>query len=155
MLYRCGSISSQIVCMPANTVIARIERTPYETHIWTDDNVIVSDEPAEVGGQGRGMNPFDLLQSALAGCTVMTLRMYADRKGWPLESVAAHVHWVDDKKGGMGMTPTSHSQFTISLNLNGPLSDEQKQRLLEIAERCPIHRLLTNPIAIATTLIEP
>lgn len=137
--------------MPANTVIAQIERTLYETHIWTDTNVIVADEPTDVGGQGRGMNPFDLLQSALASCTVMTLRMYADRKGWPLESVAAHVHWVDDKS----MIPTTHTQFAISLNLNGPLSDEQRHRLLEIAGRCPIHRLLTHPIAIATHLIEP
>ncbi|MBC8156368.1 MAG: OsmC family protein [Bacteroidetes bacterium] len=141
--------------MPANTVIAHIERTPYETHIWTDTNVLVADEPPDVGGQGRGMNPFDLLQSALASCTVMTLRMYADRKGWPRESVAAHVRWVDDENDGMGMMPTSRSQFTISLNLNGPLSDEQRRRLLEIARRCPIHRLLTNPIAIATSLIEP
>ncbi len=139
--------------MPANTVTAHIERTLFETHIWTDSNVIVADEPREAGGQGRGMNPFDLLQSALAGCTVMTLRMYADRKGWPLESVAAHVHWVDATDNGM--MATTRSQFTISLNLVGPLSPEQRQRLLELAERCPIHRLLTNPIAIATNLIEP
>ena len=139
--------------MPTNTVIAQIDRTLFETHIWTDANVIVADEPVEAGGQGRGMNPFDLLQSALASCTVMTLRMYADRKGWPLESVAAHVHWVDNVAGGM--MATTRSQFAISLNLTGPLTGEQRQRLLELANRCPIHRLLTNPIAIATNLIEP
>ncbi len=139
--------------MPANTVIAQIDRTPFETHIWTDNNVIIADEPLDAGGQSRGMNPFELLESALAACTVMTLRLYANRKGWPLESAAAHVDWAADSRGGM--IATNQSQFTIRLNLIGPLTGEQRQRLLEIAERCPIHRLLTNPIAIATALIEP
>lgn len=142
-----------LLLMPTNTVTARIERTLYETHIWTDANVVVADEPLEAGGQGRGMNPFDLLQSALAACTVMTLRMYADRKGWPLETVAAQVHWVDESAGST--LTTTHSQFIISLNLTGPLSTIQRQRLLELAERCPIHRLMINPIAIATNLVDP
>lgn len=139
--------------MAANSVTARIERTLYETHIWTASNVIVADEPVEAGGQGRGMNPFDLLKSALASCTVMTLRMYADRKGWPLEAVAAEVVWQDE--AAVGMMPVTRSQFTINLHLTGPLSEEQRARLLELSERCPIHRLLTNPIDIQTTLIEP
>ena len=139
--------------MPANTVIAKIEHLPFETHIWTDSNVLVADEPLAEGGQGRGMNPFELLESALAACTVMTLRMYANRKGWPLESAAAHVSWVADNSNGM--MATNQSQFTIRLNLTGPLTHEQRQRLLELAERCPIHRLLTNPISIATSLVEP
>ena len=129
------------------TITARIERTPYETHLSTESQVVVVDEPIEVGGQDRGMRPGELLAGSLAACTVITLRMYADRKGWPLESVVAHVEYTSDPA-------TKRSLFTMKLILNGSLSTEQRTRLLEMADRCPIHRALQNPIDFETTLVD-
>ncbi|QJW89342.1 OsmC family protein [Spirosoma taeanense] len=129
------------------TITARIERTPYETHLSTDSQVVVVDEPVEVGGQDRGMRPGELLAGALASCTVITVRMYADRKGWPLDSVVAHVDFTRDDK-------THRSLFTMRLILNGDLDDAQRARLLEMADRCPIHRALQEPIDFETILVE-
>ena len=129
------------------TLTARIERTPYETHLSTDTQVVVVDEPAEVGGQDRGMRPGELLAGSVAACTLITLRMYADRKGWPLDSAVVHVDFTSDPVA-------KRSQFRIRLILNGCLSDEQRARLLDIADRCPIHRSLQNPIDFDTQLVE-
>lgn len=129
------------------TITARIERTPYETHLSTGSQVIVVDEPADVGGQDRGMNPGELLAGSLASCTVITLRMYADRKGWPLDSVVAHVDYATDPE-------TKRALFTMQLILNGDLTEAQRAQLLDVADRCPIHRLLENPVDFATTLVE-
>lgn len=128
-------------------VTARIERTPYETHLSTDSQVVVADEPIDMGGQDRGMRPGELLAGSLATCTVMTLRMYADRKGWPLDSAVAHVEYSNDPI-------TKRSLFVLKLILNGSLTDEQRERLLEMADRCPVHRALQNPIDFETILIE-
>lgn len=129
------------------TITARIERNPYETHLSTDSQVIVIDEPFEDGGQNRGMKPSDLLAGSLASCTVMTLRMYADHKGWPLDSAVAHVSYTYDPVA-------QRSLFAMKLILNGDLSQEQRARLLELADRCPVHRALKNPIDFETLLVE-
>ncbi|GAB3575428.1 OsmC family protein [Spirosoma luteolum] len=126
-------------------VTAHIGRTPYETHLTTSNQVVVADEPVDVGGQDRGMRPAELLASALGSCTVMTLRMYADRKGWPLEAAVAHVGFSSDPLAG-------RSTFTVQIVLTGDLTNEQRIRLLEIAERCPIHQALKNPSDFETTL---
>ena len=120
-------------------VTARIERTKYETHLSTDSQVIVVDEPVEIGGQDRGMGPGELLAGSLAACTVMTLRMYADRKGWPLDSAVAHVEYTSNME-------TKRSLFILKLILNGNLTDGQRERLVEMADQCPMHRTLQNPI---------
>ena len=128
-------------------VTARIERTQYETHLSTDSQVIVTDEPVELGGQDRGMGPGELLAGSLAACTVMTLRMYADRKEWPLDSAVAHVEYTSDME-------TKRSLFVLKLILNGNLTDGQRARLVEMADQCPMHRTLQNPIDFETILIE-
>jgi putative redox protein len=129
------------------TITARIERTPYETHLSTESQVIVVDEPVDVGGQDKGMRPGELLAGSLASCTVITLRMYADRKGWPVDSIVAHVTYTHDPVA-------KRSLFSIQLILTGDLTDEQRARLLEMADRCPVHRALENPIDFETTLVE-
>ena len=129
------------------TITARIERTPYETHLSTGSQVVVVDEPPEVGGLDWGMRPTELLAGSLAACTVITLRMYADRKNWPLDSAVVHVTYTSDPT-------TKRSRFALQLILNGSLSPEQRARLLEIADRCPIHRALQNPVDFETVLVE-
>ena len=129
------------------TVTARIEQTPYQTHISTDTQVIVADEPQDVGGGDRGMKPTDLLAASLGACTVITLRMYADRKGWPMTSAVAHVDLENDLQA-------KHAHFRLRLVLNGDLTTDQRARLLEIADRCPIHRMLENTLDFSTTLVD-
>ena len=129
------------------TITARIDRTPYETHLSTDTQVVVVDEPLDMGGQDRGMRPGELLAGALASCTVITLRMYANHKGWPLDSVVAHVDYTTNPA-------TNRASFAMKLILNGSLSPEQRMRLLDMAERCPIHRTLANPIDFDTSLVD-
>ncbi|QJD79930.1 OsmC family protein [Spirosoma rhododendri] len=126
-------------------ITARIERTPYETHLTTGTQVIVSDEPTDVGGQDRGMKPGELLAGSLAACTAITLRMYADRKAWPLDTAVVHVDYSHDREH-------KRSRFEVQLVLTGDLTDEQRMRLLEIADKCPIHQVLEHPAEFSTTL---
>jgi putative redox protein len=119
-------------------------RTNYSTAIQSGKHGFISDEPSEQGGQDAGPSPSELLLAALAACTSITLRMYAERKSWPLE--AAHV----------AVTSTRAPDKTLSiervLTFDGVLSDEQKSRLADIAERTPVTLALKTGVAIHTRL---
>lgn len=106
----------------------------FQVRIDTGDHDFLMDEPLSNGGLSTGPNPFDLLEAALAGCTLMTLRLYAERKGWPLDGIRVH---VTHRKGNGG----ERDRFERELEL-GDMTDEQRTRLLEIAGRCPVHLLL-------------
>lgn len=104
-------------------------------------HVTVMDEPLDVGGTDRAMGPAQTLLAALGGCTTMTLQMYAKRKGWPLEAVKVTVSLERPERSAADQTNT----FTQHVELTGPLSDEQRERLHVIAGRCPVHRLIEGP----------
>jgi len=117
---------------------------------------MVADEPLAAGGTNTGPTPYELLSAALGACTTMTLRMYADRKQWPLEAVEARVrhrkvHCEDCGDPGAATSRIDH--FSRELRLEGPLDDEQRRRLIEIADRCPVHRTLHSEVRITTALI--
>ena len=108
-----------------------------------------SDEPIEDGGTDTGPKPTELLLGSLGACVAITTRLYADRKGWPLEGVEVTLDYEKfngrDYPGYTGDAPFVY-EFRESIALHGPLNDEQKARLLEIAQKCPVRRILENPV---------
>ena len=117
---------------------------------------LVSDEPSELGGADGGPGPYDLLVAALGACTSMTISLYARRKQWPLEAVTvrlrhSRIHAADcesceTKEGKL-------DRIEREVELRGALGEEQRARLLQIADRCPVHRTLMSEIDIRTRLV--
>ncbi|MCA9634450.1 MAG: OsmC family protein [Myxococcales bacterium] len=137
------------------TVAAETGRTPYRTRLRSRDHAWVADEPIDLGGQDLGPNPYDLVQAGLAACTSMTLRMYADRKGWPLERVVTRISFDRvhrDECEGCESPGPKIGRFDRRLEIVGELDDTQRARLLEIADRCPVHRLVTEANLVATRI---
>ena len=141
----------------SRTVIVNSEGSGLLQTIQVGPHRLHSDEPPAWGTDG-GPNPYELLLAALGACTSMTLRMYADRKQWPLRGVQvrlghSRIHAEDcatcDTKEGM------LDQIDVEISLLGDLSESQRQRLMEIADHCPVHRTLLGEIQIRTTLSAP
>jgi putative redox protein len=139
-----------------NLVVARTAAAGYRTELLANGHPLVSDEPLAVGGTNTGPTPYELLAAALGACTTMTLRMYADRKHWPLEAAEARVRHAKvhcEDCADAGGRSRRIDRFTRELLVEGPLDDEQRKRLLEIADRCPVHRTLHSEVEISTKLI--
>jgi uncharacterized OsmC-like protein/alpha-beta hydrolase superfamily lysophospholipase len=140
-----------------NRVVVRTGPAGFRTEVLANGHPLIADEPISVGGTNTGPSPYDLLAAALGACTSMTLRMYADRKGWPLEAAEVRlehskIHCVDCAETSRGGPKIDH--INRQLVLEGPLDQAQRQRLLEIADRCPVHRTLHSEIQVTTTLAE-
>jgi putative redox protein len=110
-------------------------------------NAFTMDEPVDKGGDGVGMTPMETMLSSLAGCTAMTLKLYSARKGWPLEHVNIKLTYEPAGKD------TPH-RFHQAVELVGDLDAEQRDRLLQIAGRCPVHRALEGPCEFEEELVE-
>jgi uncharacterized OsmC-like protein/fermentation-respiration switch protein FrsA (DUF1100 family) len=134
-------------------VTTRIGRHGYRTEILAGGHSLVADEPLNIGGTDSGPTPYDLLVAGLGACTAMTLRMYADRKDWPLEAVTVNLtHKKIDAQNCDSCTTESGNidQIQRRVQLIGPLDADQRQRLMEIADRCPVHRTLHSEIDVVT-----
>ena len=123
--------------------IAVIGTTDFATAITVNGRTLNADEPADNGGGDTGFAPYDLLLSALGACTAITLRMYAERKGWDLKGVQVDLHFYRVDKA---------EKIDRMVTVAGELSDEQKTRLAEICERTPVTLTLKHGLDIATTL---
>ncbi|HMQ75943.1 MAG TPA: OsmC family protein [Flavobacteriales bacterium] len=125
------------------TIGARLDGAPYATRLTMRGHTLVADEPREDGGLDEGPRPHELLCSALASCTLITMRMYADRKGWPLTALSVETRM--DRTSAQGAVDT---QLHMDIRIDGGLDPDQRARLMQIATRCPVHRTLLNPIHI-------
>lgn len=137
-------------------VIANLSSEKFTTLVRAGRHHLTADEPEDIGGNDFGPTPYELLGSALATCTVMTLKMYALRKGIDLKEVNVHVS--HEKKHGTDSDAASATnkidEFTRDIELFGDLTEAEQKRLLEIADKCPVHRTLENPnIQIKTSLL--
>jgi uncharacterized OsmC-like protein len=142
--------------MEPATVVVRGRADGFAQEVRAGRHLLAADEPLAAGGTDAGPNPYDLLLAALGSCTSMTVAMYARRKGWPLESVTvtlrhSKVHAADcescETKEGM------LDRIERDVRLEGALDEAQRARLLEIANKCPVHRTLTSEIDILTRLV--
>jgi putative redox protein len=123
--------------------VATITNEEYRTELKVRKHTIISDEPEDVGGKDVGPRPGDFYRMSLASCTAITLRMYANRKNFDVEKVQVSVSTEE----GEGKT-ILHTNIKIS----GNLDEAQRNRLLQIAKLCPVHKVFTNPIEIETKL---
>lgn len=138
------------------SVIVRGHGSGFAQEILAGRHHLHADEPVFAGGGDTGPSPYDFLLAALGACTSMTLGMYARRKAWPLEDIVVHlrhskIHAVDcaecETKEGM------LDRIERDIQVSGPLNDEQRAKLLEIADKCPVHRTLTSEIHIQTRML--
>ena len=126
-------------------VKAGIGATPYAVSIEAGRHRLTADEPVKVGGRDAGPPPFDLLLSALGACTAATLKMYAERKGWPLEALDVSLTFIRGEKG---------DRIERRLSPKGPLDEAQRLRLADIAERTPVTLVVKSGVTIDTHLVE-
>jgi putative redox protein len=128
----------------------------FTTKIQMKNHNLIADEPASVGGDDFGPSPYQLLYASLAACTTMTLKMYADRKQWDLQEVFVYISHSKKKNTELGIElekPTRLDFITKKLKFVGNLTDEQKQRLKEIAAKCPVHRTLESQVIFESEVV--
>ena len=127
----------------------------FTTSIQTKKHSFIADEPESVGGDDFGPSPYDFLSAGLAACTVMTLKMYAERKKWDLQEVFVYITYSKKHSDDLDIavdTPTRFDHLKKKLKFIGNLDEKQRQRLKEIAAKCPVHKTLQSKIIIETEL---
>lgn len=140
--------------MPDDGIVVKTGHGKFGTEVHTASHRFVADEPASYGGDDSGPTPYDLLLAALGTCTAMTMRMYAERREWPLEGATIHLthdrnhqedceHVVEGEEGRI-------QALNRRIELDGELTDEQRARIMDIADKCPVHRTLTGHLHIHT-----
>jgi len=136
-------------------VVVQGGRSGFTQDITARQHRLTADEPTSSGGEDMGATPYELLLAALGACTSITLRMYARQKKWPLEEVVVRLGYSRIHAADCAECETKEGildRIDRELELKGPLTQEQKARLLEIAEKCPVHRTLTSEVNIRSWL---
>lgn len=136
--------------------VSLTNKTGYKTEISSRSHSILSDEPIESNGTDTGMTPYELFLSSIGACKAITMRMYAERKGLPLEDVSIELEHskipaeeCKDSETKIGKI----DKIDIKVSITGNLTEEQKERILEIGERCPVQRTILSEIKLTTTSV--
>jgi len=128
-------------------ITSSIKNENYKVKIVSPSgNIIIADEPADKGGNDLGFSPMELLASSLAACTSATVKMYANKKEWNLQEVKLEIELTRDED-------LNKTTINRTIELLGDLDEKQRARLLLVANSCPVHKILSNPIEIHTVLI--
>lgn len=135
--------------MSGLVVVSENGQGRYQQEVRAGQHRLIADEPVSMGGADAGPAPFDFLMSGLGACTSMTLRMYAERKELPLTRISVELSHEKIELDGV-----KRDQITRRLRLTGDLSQEQRQRLLEIAGKCPVHKALSGSIDLPCLLAD-
>ncbi|MTB52230.1 bifunctional alpha/beta hydrolase/OsmC family protein [Lewinella sp. W8] len=138
-------------------VAVRLGSSGFTTEVMVRQHHLTADEPESIGGNDFGPSPYELLSAGLGACTAMTMQMYARRKKWPLEEVEVHIDHRKDYVQDMEAAeerPAKIDLFERFIVMKGPLEEAQVTRLLEIADRCPVHRTLHETVEVSTQLKE-
>ncbi len=137
--------------MDGQVIVETTETDGFTNEVKAGAHALAADEPTSVGGADEGPNPYEYLLAALGACTSMTLRMYAKRKGWSLDHVEVklrhgriHAKDCEDCASDKGLV----DEIFTEVRVEGDLDEEQQARLMEIAERCPVHKTLTTETKI-------
>jgi len=142
--------------MAASEVVVRGSAAGFAQEITAGSHRLFSDEPKDQGGENAGASPYELLAAALGACTSMTIGMYARRKHWPLASVVVrlrHSKIHADDCADCESQEAMLDRIDRDIELTGNLSEEQRAKLLEIADKCPVHRTLTRGMKIHSRLV--
>jgi len=146
-------VIAQTTGITGGEVIVEEKNMKFTQNVTTDNHFWLADEPVSVGGSDLGPDPYEHLLAALGTCTSMTMRMYAKRKKWPLKQAKVHLRHYRDHGADCAHCDEDHPQLDVidrEITLSGELDDAQRQRLMEIADRCPVHRTLHGKIKINT-----
>ena len=154
--------SSRYLSLPAEEelrtnqqVAVQIGRDKYTTDVVAGKHSFKADEPTSVGGQNFGPSPYDLLLASVGTCTAMTLRMYADRKKWDVNEITVHLNHSKDHVKDCEDCSSATSKIDVIeriIQIDGNIDDAQRQRMLEIADKCPVHKTLHNDVHVSTSL---
>lgn len=133
----------------ANEVLVSIGDYSYTTTISYEDLNILADEPIDLGGENKGLAPTQLLLSSVGACKAITMRMYANRKQWKVDKIDIKVS-SEIQKSELQQT----TYIKCNIFIDGELDEDQKRRLYAIGEKCPVHKMLMNPVIIESNLID-
>ena len=148
-----GSTSNDLRTVGPREVVVRGKADGFTQEIVVGPHQLTADEPKDMGGDDEGPAPYDLLLAALGSCTSITVTMYAQRKGWPLQDVTVRLRHSRIHAEDCAECETKEGKIDrieLDIEFAGPLSSEQRSKLLEIAKKCPVHRTLTSETNIKT-----
>jgi putative redox protein len=140
-------MKQRVAEVPGESIIVdETENGPFQLKVRAGSATFIMDEPIGVGGLGSGPNPYDLLSAALGACSVMTLRLYAKRRKWPLDHIRVK---ITHHRSGLHAPDAFHQE----LQFVGSLSAEQEQKLLDVASHCPVHKTIERGSTVVTSLV--
>jgi putative redox protein len=154
MSEQAGSTGNGSTMVGPREVVIRGNAEGFTQEIVVGPHQLTADEPKDMGGDDEGPTPYDLLLAALGSCTSITVTMYAQNKTWPLQDVTVRLHHSTIHATDCAECETKEGKIDrieLDIELAGPLSSEQRSKLLEIAKKCPVHRTLTSETNIRIT----